>query len=256
MFKLLISNSKIDLNKNKVVFNDYDKKLKIKIPLLTFAVAKKQYNIVQYLLSKSEIDINEKTETINEPTKYGETCLKISRNQSLTICNLSLQRPSIKIDSKSNEEKKSNYIEKTALHIAVESENLEMINLLLSKNEINVNDKSIEKRESNHIEKTALHIAIEKENFKIINSLLSNKEIDINIKSIEIINSVFVEKTTMQIAAEKRNSEIIKLLLNHDKINENAKSNEYLDTEIKLTKEKTAFNTTTDNNNQNIISLL
>ena len=92
------------------------------------------------------------------------------------------------------------YEERTALHIAVENENLEIVQLLCSKNCLDINclrKKSNTNPKKPHFinsdhkyedvtfnlfreEESALFIAIEKHNTDIIRFLISNKNININ----------------------------------------------------------------------------
>lgn len=93
------------------------------------------------------------------------------------------------------------FLNKTALHVAVEKGNIEIVELLLSNPNININILSISKYFFFikigivvffliFVHRTALHIAIDKENMEIIKLLLENTNIDINLK--ETISIFFI----------------------------------------------------------------
>lgn len=131
------------------------------------AVENENIKIVELLLARPEIDINYLFKSFS--TSYN------SRNIG-------------KIGNT-----KEDALEKTALHIAVEKENIKLVQLLLERPEIDVNIlfKETHKYECteskdeidpfDYIQKTALYIAVQNGNEEIINLLLANPKIDVNI---------------------------------------------------------------------------
>lgn len=131
------------------------------------AVENENIKIVELLLTRPEIDINYLFKSFS--TSYN------SRNIG-------------KIGNT-----KEDALEKTALHIAVEKENIKLVQLLLERPEIDVNIlfKETHKYECteskdeidpfDYIQKTALYNAVQNGNEEIINLLLANPKIDVNI---------------------------------------------------------------------------
>lgn len=143
---------------------------------LILAVEKGNAEIVQLLLSFESININ----------IFEKMFIEIAKE---VLMFENPQRPKYFL-----------YEERTALHIAVENENLEIVQLLCSKNGLDINclrKKSNTNPKKPHFinsdhkyedvtfnlfreEESALFIAIEKQNTDIIRFLISNKNININ----------------------------------------------------------------------------
>ena len=144
-------------------------------------------------------------------------------------------------------------IKKTALHVAVEKENIELIQLLLNTNNIDVNIKTYESfNEPRFVqyaewcrepvkydkcllstEKTALYIATEKNNLEIVKLLLNHKDTQVNTISYvrkplsdELYNTerdITTGKTALEVAVKNENNEIVQQLLQHNNIDVNIK---------------------------------
>lgn len=129
---------------------------------------------------------------------------------------------------------------KSALIIAIESDNLDIVKILLKNPNINVNTRSKKKipYSDQYEEKTALCVAIEKGNIEIIKELLSSKDIDINSRQFINISYPYREmddptrKTTcsaLKIAIDKKNVDIANLLISHPGISINDQDSEYIE---------------------------
>ena len=151
-------------------------------------------------------------------------------------------------------------IKKTALHIAIENENIELIQLLLNTNNIDVNIKTYESFDLQRwvdytnfcrdavsydkyfisTEKTALYIATEKNNLEIVKLLINHKDIQVNElsfvrKSLIELDTNFIGdvdgdkrdittgKTALEIAVKNENIEIVQHLLKNNDIDINVK---------------------------------
>lgn len=180
--------------------------------------------------------------------------------------------------------------EMTALHIALEKDNLEIIKTLLSCQNIDVNIKyNLEKHSKfadmtykANEEKTSLCMAIEKENIEAVRLLLSFKNINVNTPlkrksesyrkedqlvvekewwwSDEYFGKLEIkeEKTPLFISVEKGNLEIVKLLLPCKDIQPNLLSKSYIcynEDNIRKQKEKlrTALHEAVEKNNAEMV---
>ncbi|KAK8841958.1 hypothetical protein M9Y10_026914 [Tritrichomonas musculus] len=112
---------------------------------------------------------------------------------------------------------------RTALHIAIEKENIEIVKILLTRKDIDINFYWKSKIESYLIDdkKTALHLAVEKSNVEIVKLLLLYQNIDVNCLTLAFKGPDLIEKTALQIAVENENAEIVKLLLSKPNIDVN-----------------------------------
>ncbi|KAK8847051.1 hypothetical protein M9Y10_019626 [Tritrichomonas musculus] len=119
-----------------------------------------------------------------------------------------------------------NFENASALHIAIEKENIDIVKLLLKKPEIDVNQQCIRYHYNYKVKETLtpLHIAIEKENCEIVELLLQNPNIDVNKRSVLITANFFVMKTPINQAINLGNAKLVDVLSRHPKININAKS--------------------------------
>ncbi|KAK8849291.1 hypothetical protein M9Y10_018660 [Tritrichomonas musculus] len=115
------------------------------------------------------------------------------------------------------------YQQKSALHVAVEKENIDIIKLLLSCNDIDVNllYKSHLGSCIEDDQKTALHIAVKKSNPEIVKLLLSCKKIDVNCIKSKFRLPYYNNETALHIAVENENTEIVLLLLSCKNIDVN-----------------------------------
>ena len=112
---------------------------------------------------------------------------------------------------------------RTALHVAIEKENIEMVKILLTRKDIDINLYWKSKNENCLIDdkKTALHLAVEKSNVEIVKLLLLYQNIDVNCLTLAFKGPDLIEKTALQIAVENENAEIVKLLLSKPNIDVN-----------------------------------
>lgn len=232
-----------------------------KTPLI-LAAEKQSTDIIKLLLSQSKIILNNESlhndgtenykknyDSSSEKPKIDTTEKKVSlhiavENQDVETVKLLLSHPFIDANFKfirrkerfceyyssyGNRRSDSRYYdyEKTALHIAIEIQNIEIIKLLISCPEINVNAKYIssdsgqEKREQ-----AALHMAIDSKNIEIVKILLSCPNIDVNIKNFyhNYYDKYIYERTPLNTAIKMRNIDIIKLILENKNIDINKKS--------------------------------
>ncbi|KAK8893061.1 hypothetical protein M9Y10_030323 [Tritrichomonas musculus] len=206
--ELLLNNPKVDVNE-KYIYEDYDITKEEKAPIHV-AAEKKYNNILKLLLKSPKIDVNAKNILLSQE-KEEKTSLHIAvetGNSEAVLLLLACPEIDVNIkyiyaETQALSYKKWHfrispyltgyyyYEEKTALHLAVEKENLEIAQLLLSKSDIDVNDQthtfmrkcvSTTDFEENEEEKTALHLAVEKNNPSLIMILLASKNINVNIK--------------------------------------------------------------------------
>ena len=154
----------------------------------------------------------------------------------------------------------------TALHVAIEKENIEIIKLLLTRKDIDVNCLAIIFKGPKLHQKTALHIAVENENAEIVKLLLSNQNIDVNyimISSILSRHGSTQHMTALYIAVGNDDIEIayILCLYQHTDVNipykKTCDSGEQCIPSKTLTlEEKTPYQLATELNNQTICQIL
>lgn len=142
--------------------DDIDSKLLEKSALIV-AVENDNDDIVRLLLNNPEIKVNavSKLSRLDEVEGWEDARYHGRKKEKTTI------------------------IEKPALYIAVQNNNIEIIKLLLQHPDIDINLRYINKKiieyyQYSKVKKTALHLAIEKDNVDISKLLLQNKNIDVN----------------------------------------------------------------------------
>lgn len=237
-YNLKINDDKDQLIKNFDQRNYYD--MTIKQSALHLAILNNNLRMVQLLIDKSKINVNDKY--------YINSCDTNNANNNLSI-------------------------EKTALHIAIENQYIQIVQFLLSIPKIDVNINEIIKS-YDHIncvydienEKTTLYRAIEIENLNIIQLLLHGSSINVNEKSVikTQTKSKMVKKelTSLLYAVDKSNPDIVQMLLeNHAEVNaysvfiSKEKNNEKF---INLISEQSipVLNYAIEKGNLNIISVL
>ncbi|MDR2807028.1 MAG: ankyrin repeat domain-containing protein [Puniceicoccales bacterium] len=198
-----------------IIKNDHSYTLTL--TLLYAAIEGKNYEIFQYLLQESGINVNAQN-------GQGNTLLHLAVKerkkdlQSLRIIQCLLQQPEINVNATNGEGD-------TPLHSAVQTQNLQIVECLLQQPEINVNATTGEGD-------TPLHLAVkEKERKKdlqslqqIIQRLLQQPWIDVNATNGE-------GNTPLHLAVKKREKDlqspqIIRCLLQQPGINVNATNGE------------------------------
>lgn len=210
--QMLTSRIDIDSNIPFISKEEAQSKYYEEIPPLAIACKLNQFQIVNYLLSCPNINVNCREILSFESSKsnfsYDYFPLNIAiKNSNLDIVQSLLKHHDIDVNAKekhisqkSNEKKEGN--EKNALLIAIQKDNLDVVKLLLLNPNIKVNEICTNflketlydlvsiPNEPNRLdifdlykteENSALHLAIIKGNIEIINLLLSHKEIDVNI---------------------------------------------------------------------------
>lgn len=179
--------------------------------LLRIAIDNKDFEMVRLLLSRKDINVNEKYE---DTTIYGysEDC--------------------IHDDCKC-------YV-KMLLHISIEKQCFEITKLLIERKELQINEKSFFSeicinrfKEGMYVKyryydefKTALQLAVEKKDKELVALLLSHPNIDVNSLSERTYtkyngDEIKEETTALHTAVRNKDEEIIKLLLNHNGIDVN-----------------------------------
>ena len=101
--------------------------------------------------------------------------------------------------------------DKTALHIAAETNDIEVIQLLLANQELDVNCKD-------NRDWTALHTASAKNNVEAIQLLLTNQKLDTNCKTI-------LGSTALHLAVNRNHVEAMQMLLTNQKTDVNVENN-------------------------------
>lgn len=110
----------------------------------------------------------------------------------------------------------------SALHIAIEKENIDILKLLLSCKNIDVNAVTDIFIYPNELQKSALHIAVEKENLEIVEILLNCKNADVNLYMNQNSTERYglkERKTALYMAVEQENFDLVKLLCSNENIN-------------------------------------
>lgn len=205
--KLLLSCKNIDINYKALYEHEYKKERGEKT-LLHLAIEDNNIDIVKFLLSFDDLDINLKSECI----KYG------FYDKDLT-----------------------------PLCFAIENSNIEIVKALLANDKIDINCRSeyFESKRT-HIDVNdgmkifgkmkPLFLAVELEAIEIIKLLLLKKDIDVNFKTkyTEFFGKNKKIQTLYQFATQKGNNEIIqRLLQNNINTNANADDGEEEDEEEK-----------------------
>ena len=221
--------------------------------ILYSAVENEDVKAVEYLLSKSEIDVNYYYEQQQKKYTYYNN-YNTKQKQINKVHNV--ENKPLKNDE---QDKSINKSYKTLLQLAVSKGNNEIISLLLNISNININDQSIDKNyffyynDGNHgpdVEvttkirtmKSALLIAIENNDIEDVELLIKHPKIDVNDA---LINEYFYEynfsdsynreyagdvenetetKTALYLAIEQNNPKIVQLLLSHPEIDVNRPS--------------------------------
>ena len=245
IMKLLIEKNSFDINE-RFLFNEDDKKIKF-VGLLHAAIKKENVEMVEFLLSLKDIDVN---------LCYIQ--LKRSYNANINTM-LELANKFEKEDPqifKGND----NLVIKTALHLAIKKRNFKIASLLLNKQNININIKTLKKiqvgtayNDGDIIENRSIKkgiseppilIALRNDSFDIAELLLSKQNIDVNSSScykyeytfdyrdysrkryteLQAHNKASEYKTVLYTAIEKESTKIVQLLLNSPEIDINAPS--------------------------------
>ncbi|KAK8836792.1 hypothetical protein M9Y10_037314 [Tritrichomonas musculus] len=205
IIKLLLSYPKLDLNLSSKYLSDdiYQMTSTIETPL-HFAIEHSHFEIVELLLSCKKIDINR---------QYNYRYYSKANDQINNFARFSEEEE-----------------EKTALHIAIQKENIEIIKLLFSNELLDCNLPLRCKRNDVTEFKTPLQIAVENENYDIVQLLMNCDKIDPNITG--KLYFVYkdrdedkeVEKTILHTAIEKDNIDIFQLLISYDSLDVNQTS--------------------------------
>ena len=249
---------------------------------ILFLAAEKDYaEIVQILINRNDINVNEISEIygpIGQSYAYMTkklTALHIAvENENFESIKVLLSAININANCIEYDAIPLRGIkEKTPLIIAIEKENSNIVQLLLSKSETNPNqiyyyyDHKVPCEGSSYDELysilTPLQLAIEKENKEIIQILLDTKKIIINDNGFKTSSSNrgrFINKTSeaaLLMAVEKNNFDITQMLLSYDGINVNSSAiyNQRDNVNIILF-EKTPLYIAIENENIKIIELL
>lgn len=242
MLELLLTYNKIDVNAELKFVRDYQKpfeyivnQVEKKTPL-QIAVEKGNSNAVRILLSHKNIDVNK------------QSSFKLDKKLDGYEYDEDNQGNEEEEQSGDRERDKQIRSKKTALHLAVEKNDIEIVKLLLNYSKIDVN-----KREKYQLikpllkidaQKTALQIAIEKKEIDIVKLLLEQQSISINEripyrvdrepkrslcyceeeesndKKVESVGyHEYCLKTPLHVAVQTGCIEIIKLLLQQKTIN-------------------------------------
>lgn len=228
--------------------------------ILHCAIKQENIDILKFLLSRNDIDINIKLSCDGSHYKEEKTALIMAiKKNNFQMVELLLQHPKIDINTKLifiseyNDDDDEcyddyddftnlKYVETPALNLAVRKENLRIVQLLLSKNDIDVNSKNIsiiyEKDinddfniQTERLEYTALNNAILNKNIEIIKLLLSRNDIDVNSLQIRYFSSDNNEneniwdeltiETALSVAVKNNLPEIVELLLSKSDIDVN-----------------------------------
>lgn len=247
IIKLLLSLNNIDVNPieyDQICFDEHYEKTPLSI-----AVEKENLEIVQLLLSKNYINPNiiynfyyyiivmdgiNHEKPITQITPLQSAIIKENKAIIQALLNskkIDINYIGFQYVSHNNSGDKLN---KTALHIAVEQNDLDIVKMLLSYEKINVNTISIynykiEKHDKGYryyehevVEKTALLVAVENDNLEIIKLLLEQKNIDVTkpltftsyIKTSNPFNNTrkIIKKKVLDVAIQKNNQTIINTL--------------------------------------------
>ncbi len=172
--------SEIILNSKKINLSNSD-------GLLSDYLEEKNEKMAKILLSRSDININEKN-------RSGETPLILAiKNEYEEIVELLLSKPDINVNAKYSDDGE------TALHYAIENKNKKIVELLLLQPNIDINIKD-------NSGTTPFHYASAFGNIEIIKLLISQQKINLDEKD-------DFGKTPLHYAVELGNKEVIQLLL-------------------------------------------
>lgn len=248
---LLLQNPKLDIN---LFCKCSQINSRSKETALHIAVEKEDLQIIQLLLMNSKINVNlsSKMEKGRSTSVNDEVPLHVAvRNKSIDIVKLLLQNAYIDINypmistfvstesdflSISRHESKR---ERTALHLAIENNDIEIVKLLLSNDKVDVNSCikftsfGSEKNENINYscaikqETPALYFAVDENCIEIVRLLLKNEKIDVNLPSVNKIDSSdtkfskYEEIAPLHVAVKNKRIEIIRYLIENEKINVN-----------------------------------
>lgn len=198
LFKFLLSNLKIDINKCN------EEKL-LNHVINWCSSVKGATKIFKLLLTRPELEINEDT---NEDLIYF-----LRKSEDNELNKLIINHQNFNVNGK--------YIGSTILRYFVEEEKENIVKLLVNNDKINVNEK-------NEFYETALELAIKKQNEKILRILLSNKNIDVNCIKDEKGRTLLYNIVSESEESEKLINfykKTISLLLAHENLDPNLKYN-------------------------------
>ncbi|KAK8849316.1 hypothetical protein M9Y10_018686 [Tritrichomonas musculus] len=255
------------LEKNVIYINaefyylNRKKSTQYKYNLLFFAASQNNYEMVQFLISQPNINLNNPFTTSLVLTSQS-VVQEVNDIEDDPKCFWEWDNDSIDIeDTKTfttfNGPKKFAPIKKTVLQLAVEYKNNKIVALLLSHPTINVNCETVIRRNymlyemsdwivyrerTMQINKTPLITAIENEDLETVSILLTHPKIEVNLKSsrdfrhkYKLFNtstqekhlySAFLQerKTPLCAAIITKNCDLVKFLLNHDDVDIDAQS--------------------------------
>lgn len=237
IIKLLLGQPELDINIKSTIENGRKTLSHLELSSQSLKLAKSFVKSPESILQSKE-KLYKSAKAVPEIAEITPLFFAIDKNDN-EIIKLLLERPDLDVNIKSNIQK--NYIfteieskklidgsnvgrneEKTALHLAIERNNVEIIKLLLERKELDINMKSIEDIGNATLSLFSFVF------FGLLVGQIQSSESIFELKiplDKEIINfrDDMVEKSALHLAIENKNIEIIKLLLSNSKLNINDK---------------------------------